>query len=56
MSARDLFHDAVKNALKKEEWVITHHPLEIEFEKVTLKIDLARISHKLEKIIGISKI
>jgi glucose-6-phosphate 1-dehydrogenase len=40
MSARDLFHEAVKNALKKEEWVITHDPLEIEFEKVTLKIDL----------------
>lgn len=40
MSAKDLFHEAVKNALKKEGWVITHDPLEIEFEEVTLKIDL----------------
>jgi glucose-6-phosphate 1-dehydrogenase len=40
MSARDLFHEAVKNALKKEEWVITHDPLEIQFEEVKLKIDL----------------
>jgi hypothetical protein len=23
MAARDLFHDAVKNALVKDEWVIT---------------------------------
>ncbi|MEB3217987.1 MAG: XisH family protein [Nostocales cyanobacterium 94392] len=40
MSARDLFHEAVKNALEKEEWLITDDPLEIEFEEVTLKIDL----------------
>lgn len=40
MSARDLFHEVVKNALKKEEWVITHDPLEIQFEEVKLKIDL----------------
>jgi CRISPR/Cas system-associated exonuclease Cas4 (RecB family) len=40
MSARDLFHQAVRNALEKEEWVITDDPLEIELEEVTLKIDL----------------
>jgi glucose-6-phosphate 1-dehydrogenase len=40
MSARDLFHEAVKKALKKEEWIITHDPLEIEVEEVKLKIDL----------------
>jgi glucose-6-phosphate 1-dehydrogenase len=40
MSARDLFHEAVKNALIKEKWVITHDPLEIEFEEITLKIGL----------------
>ncbi len=40
MSARDLFHKAVKNALQKEDWIVTDDPLEIEFEKVTLKIDL----------------
>ncbi len=40
MSARDLFHEAVKNALQKEQWLITDDPLEIKFEEVTLKIDL----------------
>ncbi len=40
MSARDLFHEAVKNALHKENWIVTNDPLEIEFEEVTLKIDL----------------
>ncbi|PMB45748.1 fatty-acid oxidation protein subunit alpha [Fischerella thermalis CCMEE 5201] len=40
MSARDLFHKAVKNALQKEDWIVTDDPLEIEFEEVTLKIDL----------------
>lgn len=40
MSARDLFHKAVKNALEKEDWIVTDDPLEIEFEEVTLKIDL----------------
>lgn len=40
MSARDLFHAAVKNALQKEHWIVTDDPLEIEFEEVTLKIDL----------------
>lgn len=40
MSARDLFHEAVKNALQKENWIVTDDPLEIEFEEVTLKIDL----------------
>ncbi len=40
MSAKDLFHEAVKNGLQKEEWLITDDPLEIVFEEVTLKIDL----------------
>lgn len=40
MSARDLFHKAVKNALQKENWIVTDDPLEIELEEVTLKIDL----------------
>lgn len=40
MSAKDLFHEAVKNALQKEKWIITHDPLEIQFEEVKLKIDL----------------
>ncbi len=40
MSARDLFHEAVKNALQKENWIVTDDPLKIEFEEVTFKIDL----------------
>jgi CRISPR/Cas system-associated exonuclease Cas4 (RecB family) len=40
MPARDIFHNAVVNALEKENWVVTNDPLEIEFERVTLKIDL----------------
>ncbi len=42
MSARDRFHGAVKKALQKEQWVITHDPLRIEFGKDDLvEIDLA---------------
>lgn len=40
MSAKDLFHEAVKRGLQKEQWKITHDPLELEFEEVTVKIDL----------------
>jgi hypothetical protein len=40
MSARDLFHQAVRTALEKEEWLITDDPLEVELEDTTLKIDL----------------
>ncbi|NET01225.1 MAG: fatty-acid oxidation protein subunit alpha [Sphaerospermopsis sp. SIO1G1] len=40
MSARDLFHESVRKALEKEDWIITNDPLEIQFEEVKLKIDL----------------
>ena len=30
MSAKDKFHDAVKHALEKEGWQITHDPLTFE--------------------------
>jgi XisH protein len=40
MSARDLFHQAVKRGLQKEQWVVTHDPLELELEEVSVKIDL----------------
>lgn len=39
--AKDLFHDAVKQALLKEQWVITADPLIIRIEGVKLEIDLA---------------
>ena len=38
--ARDKIHKAVRNALIKDGWEITHDPLEIEYEDATLKIDL----------------
>ncbi len=41
MAAKDLFHDAVKQALIKDNWVITADPLTIKIEGVRLEIDLA---------------
>jgi XisH protein len=39
--AKDLFHDAVKNALLKEQWTITADPLKIKIDGVKFEIDLA---------------
>ncbi|GBF79420.1 XisH family protein [Aphanothece sacrum] len=41
MAAKDLFHDAVRKSLLKEQWVITDDPLRIRIEGVRFKIDLA---------------
>jgi hypothetical protein len=41
MSARDLFHEAVKRGLEKDQWHISNDPLELEWEEVKVKIDLA---------------
>lgn len=40
MAAKDAFHEAVKSALKKDGWRITHDPLYINFAEVELYIDL----------------
>ncbi len=40
MAAKDSFHDAVKSALEKEGWNITHDPLYINFAEVEIYIDL----------------
>jgi hypothetical protein len=40
MSAKDLFHNAVKIALTKEKWNVTDDPLIIQFGGVDLRIDL----------------
>ncbi|MBW4619021.1 MAG: XisH family protein [Cyanosarcina radialis HA8281-LM2] len=41
MSRKDRFHEAVKHALEKDNWLITHDPFTIEIsEVVKLKIDL----------------
>ena len=50
MPARDLFHDAVKQALLKEDWVFTADPLKIKIEGVKLEIDLAA-----EKVLAAQK-
>ena len=41
MAAKDLFHDAVKQALLKDQWIITAEPLIIKIEGVRFEIDLA---------------
>ncbi|QSV62086.1 MAG: fatty-acid oxidation protein subunit alpha [Dolichospermum sp. DL01] len=40
MSAKDIFHEAVKKALQKEQWVITDDPLKFKFGNVKFNIDL----------------
>jgi hypothetical protein len=41
MAAKDLFHEAVRRGLEKAQWTITNDPLELEWEEVKVKIDLA---------------
>lgn len=40
MSAKDIFHEAVKQALEKEQWVITDDPLRFKYGNVNFQIDL----------------
>lgn len=40
MPARDIFHKAVKIALQKDGWVITHDPLTIDLADGQLQVDL----------------
>jgi hypothetical protein len=40
MARRDLFHEAVKVALQKENWVITDDPLKVEAGGAKFEIDL----------------
>ncbi|NEQ95526.1 MAG: fatty-acid oxidation protein subunit alpha [Cyanothece sp. SIO2G6] len=68
MSARDLFHEAVKHGLEKEQWHISQDPLELEWEEVKVKIDLAaerliaaergeeRIAVEIKSFVGTSAI
>jgi hypothetical protein len=48
--AKDLFHYAVKQALTKEQWIITEDPLKIKIGGVKLEIDLAA-----EKVVAAEK-
>lgn len=40
MSARDIYHDAVKRALQKNGWTITHDPFPLKIGKKRLSADL----------------
>jgi XisH protein len=40
MAAKDLFHEAVKIALQKEDWTITDDPLRLEVAGTKFEIDL----------------
>jgi XisH protein len=50
MPAKDVYHDAVKNALIKDGWIITADPYPIKYEEVKLFADIAG-----EKTIAASK-
>ena len=68
MSAKDIFHEAVKRGLEKDQWQISSDPLELEWEEVKVKIDLAaerliaaergeeRIAVEIKSFIGASAI
>ena len=40
MSARDLFHNAVKKALIKDDWTITHDPDPLDLGGIEMYVDL----------------
>ena len=40
MPAKDIFHDAVKNALIKDGWTITHDPLTLKWGRDNMFVDL----------------
>jgi hypothetical protein len=50
MSAKDIYHETVKNALINDGWVITHDPLRLSIDDKNLFIDLGA-----EKIIAAQK-
>lgn len=50
MSARDRYHDWVKETLTLDGWVISHDPLSIAIGKISVQIDLG-----LESLIGAEK-
>ncbi len=51
MSAKDLFHESVKKALQKEQWVITDDPLKFKFGDVNFQVDLGA-----EKIVAAERL
>lgn len=41
MSKKDVFHESVRRGLEKDQWHISSDPLELRWEEVRVKIDLA---------------
>ncbi len=66
MAAKDVFHDAVRHALEKEQWIVTNDPLFLRFGGVDMYIDLAaeqlmsaerdgeKIAVEIKSFIGVS--
>ena len=50
MPARGLYHDAVKNALAKDGWTVTHDPFHIKVGAKDLFVDLGA-----EQLLGAEK-
>lgn len=50
MSARDKYHDWVKETLIQAGWTISHDPLSLSIGKISIQIDLG-----LENLIGAEK-
>ena len=50
MPAKDLFHDAVKTALVKDGWIITHDPFRLDYGFTDAYVDLGA-----EKILAAEK-
>lgn len=48
--AKDIFHNIVKKALIKENWVVTDDPLRLKVGVITFQVDLGA-----EKVIGAEK-
>ena len=40
MSKRDFIHDAVREGLEKDGWIITHEPLSLPSSGINFKVDL----------------
>jgi len=57
MPARDIYHDAVKNALIKDGWTITADPYNLKWGKDDLYVDIAAekliVAQKNEKKIAV---
>jgi hypothetical protein len=66
--ARDLFHHAVRHALEKDGWVVTHDPYKLEYGSIRTLVDLGaerliaaergleRIAVEVKSFVGASEI